>query len=274
MITQDLHTHSVRDDGQNKLEDMVRAAISAGLTSIGFSGHSPLLTPNDWTIPAKFLADYRAEAKRLKKAYAGKIDVYCGLEWDLMSELPADDYDYVIGSIHHIPLEGIVINVDNSPEATARYLGEEFGGNADVAAKMYFAQYALLAAIRQVDIVGHFDLITKFDEQYGFFNPDSPAYRAAALEALETLVSAGKIFEINTGAISRGYRTTPYPSRALLKAIQSFGGKITITSDAHCEKNVAYGFDEAERLALECGFREIMRLEGDVFVPTGIGEPT
>jgi histidinol-phosphatase (PHP family) len=272
MITQDLHTHSVRDDGQNKLEDMVRAAISAGLTSIGFSGHSPLRTPNEWTIPAKFLPDYRAEGKRLKEAYAGTIDVYCGLEWDLMSEPPAEDYDYIIGSIHHIPLEGIVVNVDNSPEATARYLGEEFGGNADVAAKLYFAQYAVLAAIEQVDIVGHFDLITKFDEQYGFFNPDSPTYRAAALEALKTLIAAGKIFEINTGAISRGYRTTPYPSRALLKAIREFGGEITITSDAHSINAVAYAFDQAEQLALECGFHEIMRLEDGAFVPAGIGE--
>jgi histidinol-phosphatase (PHP family) len=86
---------------------------------------------------------------RLKDAYVGRIDVYCGLEWDLLSETPSEEYDYLIGSIHHIPLEGIVINVDESPEATWRYLGEQFGGNTDAAAKMYFAQYAVLAAMEE-----------------------------------------------------------------------------------------------------------------------------
>mgnify|MGYP001183478611 CR=1 FL=1 len=272
MITQNLHTHSVRDDGRNKLEDMVRAAISAGLTSVGFSGHSPLPFPNDWTIPAEYLADYRAEVQRLKKAYAGQIDVYCGLEWDLLSEMPSAEYDYIIGSIHHIPIAGSVINVDHSPEATWRYLGEQFGGNADAAAKMYFAQYAVLAAIEKVDIIGHFDLITKFDEQYHFFLTDSPVYRSAAMEALETLVKADKIFEINTGAISRGCRTTPYPSRELIEAVHMLGGRITISSDAHSADAIVCAFDQAERLALDCGFREIWEFDGKTFVPAGIGE--
>lgn len=272
MITQNLHTHSVRDDGRNRLEDMVRAAISADLTSVGFSGHSPLPFANDWTIPAEHLADYRAEVRRLKDAYAGRIDVYCGLEWDLLSETPSDDYDYIIGSIHHIPIEGMVINVDHSADATWRYLGECFGGNTDAAAKVYFAQYAVLAAMEQVDIIGHFDIITKFDEQYHFFRTDSAQYRAAALEAVETLVKAGKVFEINTGAISRGFRTTPYPSDELLRAINRLGGRITITSDAHSTTGIVCSFDQAEQLALECGFREIWEFDGKTFVPTGIGE--
>lgn len=272
MITQNLHTHSVWDDGRDTLEDMVRAALFAGLTSVGFSGHSPLSFQNDWTIAPERLADYRAEVRRLKAAYAGRIDVYCGLEWDLLSEMPSPEYDYIIGSVHHIPVEGYVINVDHSPEATWTYLGECFGGNADAAAKMYFAQYAVLAAIGDVDIIGHFDLITKFDEQYHFFRTDSAQYRAAALEALEALVKADKIFEINTGAISRGFRTTPYPSDTLLKAIRRLGGRITITSDAHSTTGIVCSFDSAEQLALACGFREVWQFNGDSFVPVGLGE--
>ena len=63
----------------------------------------------------------------------------------------------------------------------------------------------------ETDIVGHFDLLTKFNERRCFFDEESPAYRRAALRAMEALVAAGKIFEVNTGAISRGYRSTPYP---------------------------------------------------------------
>lgn len=272
MITQNLHTHSVWDDGQNTLEDMTRAAISAGLTSVGFSGHSPLSFKNDWTIVPERLSDYRAEVQRLKTMFSGQIDVYCGLEWDLLSEPPSDDYDYIIGSIHHLPIEGLIINIDSSAEDVWRYLGECFGGNADAAAKMYFAQYAVLAAMESVDIVGHLDIITKFDEQFHFFRTDSAMYRAAAMEAIETLVKAGKIFEINTGAISRGYRTTPYPSDELLRAINRLGGRVTITSDAHSTTGIVCSFDQAEQLALDCGFREIWQFNGDTFAPTAIGE--
>ena len=96
--------------------------------------------------------------------------------------------------------------------------------------------------------------LEEFDEQRGFFNPDSPAYRAAAKKALKTLVDAGKIFEINTGAISRGFRTTPYPSAELLKSICSFGGRVTITSDAHSASGLdgmRFGVDQARRGWLE-----------------------
>ena len=60
MITQNLHTHSTFDDGQNTMEEMVRAAISAGLTSLGFSIHTPMPYAACWTIPSGRMADYIA----------------------------------------------------------------------------------------------------------------------------------------------------------------------------------------------------------------------
>ena len=267
MILQNLHTHSIWDDGQDTLEAMARAAMRAGLSSIGFSGHSPLPFSNGWAITPERLAGYRAEVLRLKDVFTGQIDVYCGLEWDLLSVPPPETFDYIIGSIHHMPTADFIINVDCSPEATERYLNAYFGGNPDAAAQAYFSQYAALAAVEAVDVVGHFDLITKFDEQCGFFKPDSPAYRAAAAEAIKTLVDADKIFEINTGAISRGFRTSPYPSAELLTIIRSLGGRVTVSSDAHSAGGIACSFDEAARLAQECGFSEIWRLDGSSFIP-------
>lgn len=272
MILQNLHMHSLWDDGQNSTDEMVRAAIAAGLISVGFSGHSPVPFPAEWTIAKEDLPAYRAEVRRLQETYTGRIDIFCGLEWDLLSETDFADCDYVIGSIHHIPLESETINVDNSPEETKRYLSACFGGDADAAAKAFFAQYGALAEIAEIDIIGHFDLITKFDERHHFFDAESPVYTSAALEAMEALVKKDKIFEINTGAISRGYRTTPYPSRELLTMLKKMGGRITISSDAHTADGVACSFGPAEELALSCGFKEIWNLDGKKFVPAGIGE--
>jgi len=273
MITQNLHTHSTFDDGQNTMEEMVRAAISAGLHSLGFSVHTP--APDgcawEWAIAKERLPAYAQEARRLREAYRGRISVYHGAEWEMLSSIPPDGFDYVIGSIHHIVRGGEAYSVDASAYVTADCLARAFGGDADAAVEAYFAQYADLAQIEKVDIVGHFDLPTKFDEQRRFYDPDSPRFHAAALSAMDALNAAGKIFEINTGAIARGYRTAPYPSRALLLALKARGGRVAISADAHCAADVAFGFAEAEALARACGFTETWVFDGSGFVPAPLG---
>lgn len=267
MITQNLHAHTTWDDGKDSAEAMILAAIGAGLTSIGLSAHCPLPFDNDWECPADRLPAYIAEVRALARKYAGKIDVYMGLEWDAMAEgIDLTPFDYVIGSVHELPVDGHR-SVDWAAEKTAAYLRDCFGGDADAAAEMFYAQYGKVAANPQVQIVGHFDLITKFDEIGHFFDPQSPRYRAAAAAAMEALVRAGKIFEINTGAIGRGYRTSPYPSAELLSRLHALGGRVTISSDAHSVSGVACAFDQAQRLAKDAGFAQIWVFDGKEFVP-------
>ena len=95
-------------------------------------------------------------------------------------------------------------------------------------------------------------------------------YRKAALSAMEKLVRAGKIFEVNTGAISRGYRTTPYPSHELLGALHEMGGKITVSADAHHVSGVVCAFDQAEALVRRCGFKDVWVLTKDGFRPQAL----
>ena len=272
MFQQNLHTHSTFDDGQNTLEEMARAAMSAGLASIGFSVHAPMPFPSCWTIDAARLPDYFAEAQRVKNALRGQIDVFCGTEWDLYSPIALTGFDYVIGSIHHISIGNELPCVDNSVEETRRMIRTNFSGDADAMAEAYFRQYEALAQVTEVGIVGHFDLLTKFDEQWPFFDSDSPRFCAAATEAMDLLIAAGKIFEINTGAISRGYRTTPYPSETLLRELFARGARITISADAHRTQDVTFGFAEAEALAQSCGYREAWQFDGTQFVAVPLND--
>ena len=116
-------------------------------------------------------------------------------------------------------------------------------------------------------IAGHFDLLTKFDERHRFFNPESPRFRKAALAAMDALADAGKIFEVNTGAISRGWRSAPYPSRDLLAELKRRGARVTVSSDAHAKDAVACWFPQAEEMLKACGFREIWQFDGKEFAP-------
>ena len=87
------------------------------------------------------------------------------------------------------------------------------------------------------DIIGHFDLVTKFNELGGYLDLSDPRYVRAWKAAVDALLSYDRPFEINTGAISRGYRTTPYPGAAVEMCIRdSFFTKQRSNFHGRCGK--------------------------------------
>ena len=104
------------------------------------------------------------------------------------------------------------------------------------------------------DIIGHFDLITKFNEKRPRFDENEPRYRKAAIDAVDSLLTYCRPFEVNTGAISRGYRTTPYPSRGLLEYINARGGCVILSSDSHRADTLNFAFEDALDIVRSVGF--------------------
>lgn len=255
-----VHTHSVMCDGKNTLEEMARAAFESGAVSFGASGHShtPVPGDEDITLPADLTA-YRGEVLRLRRAYAGRMDVLLGIELDSWSDMDfhPTDFDYWIGSVHHLynRTAGSYHGVDDSPETLVRGCQVLCGGDFQSLAELYYDSVAQMAA-RKPTILGHIDLITKFNEGGALFDEAAPRYRRAALEALHAADPAVTLLEINTGAISRGYRTAPYPALFLLREWRDMRGRIILTADAHSAGAIACGFEEATRLAREAGFKE------------------
>lgn len=254
MIRQNLHCHTNFDDGADAPERMVLAAEAAGLGSVGISLHCPVSGQEAWCCAPEDEPRFLREMRRLRAAYADRIPVFCGLEYDLAGERRFEPYDYVIASCHL--MDGF--SVDNTPEEAAALIAR-FGG-AERAAEEYYRRVSSIAEIEEADIVGHFDLLTKFDERRPLYDTASRAYRDAAFAAMEVLNRAGKIFEINTGAISREWRTVPYPAPELLRHLNALGGRICLSSDAHAAAHIAFGFEEAESLARTCGFTELWQL--------------
>lgn len=268
---QNLHTHSSFSDGKHTPEEMVLGAVRAGCLSLGFSDHSPMppaADPDGWSMKTEMLPAYRAEILRLREAYAGKPEIFLGLEQDVDSPPPEGGWDYLIGSVHGVWSGGCYLPVDESADAFDRAIREHFGGDCLAFARAYYRREAEAAGQTGCDIVGHFDLITKFNEGGRRFDESDLRYRAAALEALEALMERDVIFEINTGAMSRGCRTAPYPAPFLLKAIRQKGGRICITSDSHSADAVVHAFPQAAALAEACGFREAWVLTKKGFRPS------
>jgi len=270
-IKQNLHTHCTFCDGRDTPEEMIAEAAIQGFDSIGFSSHSsslhrPIHNP-DGTKPAR----YREYIRRLKDEYKGKIDIYLGLESDLF--LVGDDlseYDYVIGSVHYLELDGQILNADVGLDAFKKLINEHFGGDGMAVARNYYEMLSRLPEVGKFDIIGHFDIITKHIEAFPFVDVQSREYRRYAIEAAESL--AGKIpyFEVNTGAAARGYRTTFYPDPYILRELKRLGFGAVITTDCHDRTKLGYGFDDARQLLCDCGYREIYVLGDGGFKPVSL----
>ena len=126
-------------------------------------------------------------------------------------------------------------------------------------------QLPLSLNLAKCDIAGHFDLIAKHSEKLDILNVESAEYKNYALEAVTAVAEKIKIFEINVGCISRGYRSYPYPAPFILKLIKELGCGVTISSDCHHIKYLNTNFDLGLELAKSCGFREVMILTNDGF---------
>ena len=109
------HTHTTLCDGADTPEDMVRAALAADMSHLGFSGHMDADIHMDW--PA-----YVREVTRLRAAYADRIDILLGVELDCLYD-PAScpGAEYVIGSTHFLDVDSPEpISVDCSEDDLLR----------------------------------------------------------------------------------------------------------------------------------------------------------
>ena len=168
------------------------------------------------------------------------------------SDTATDDYDYVIGSVHYLNINGWYMSVDHTTQIFSELI---HACNDDVyeVCERYYALVSDVVNKTGADIIGHFDLLTKFNERYKFFDTQNERYINASRKALDSLLKTGRPFEINTGAISRGWRTSPYPSLEILEYIASKNGKVILSSDSHQKKTLMYKFDECEKLVSELG---------------------
>ncbi len=248
MIKTDLHTHTVYCDGNNTPEEMILSALGKGFDCIGFSGHSYTFFDERYCMSKSGTLLYRDEIASLKKKYRGRINVLCGIEQDYYSEEKADGYDYVIGSVHFLKMGDDYLPIDNTLEIQKESIAKYFGGDSLAYAEKYFETVADVYDKTKANIIGHFDLLTKFCDVEKIFDRDHPRYINAWKNAADRLLKTPVIFEINTGAISRGYRKDPYPDYQIIKYIKNNGGRFILSGDGHSTDAIGFSFSDFEYL--------------------------
>lgn len=264
---QNLHTHCTYCDGKNTIREMVASARESGLTSLGFSSHPYTGLPDDFCGMEKdAFSSYCNEIREVSEEM--DFEIFTGLELESrdangdVSNKPSG-LDYAIGSCHYYQKGDVRFPVDYTADRY-RDAVDYFGGEKPLM-ESYYEQIVSFAKRSDYDITGHFDLVTKFLDQIDMSFTQSSWYLDLSMDAMDEILREDKIIEINTGAISRGYRKTFYPSLDLVRHILQRKGRIIISSDSHRVGTLTSYFEQAEQILKDIGFRTQMILTKEGF---------
>ncbi len=277
MQKMNFHTHSTYCDGSGTPEEYVQAALRKKFQALGFSGHTPLPFPNNWTMDEEILPVYLNDIRQLQEQYSGRIELYLGLETDYLDEkynpaspqVQALNLDYQIGSIHMLqdPEDGRYYSFDGPLDELHHLIQVTFGGSARKFITAYYRQMLRMLETGGFDIIGHFDLVKKHNRQAAFFSEEESWYRRIVEETITAVAESGLRLEVNTGAMSRGYTSEPYPSPWILDLCAQAGGNnqadqaarggipVVINADAHKPDLIDYAFEEIEAMLTAKGYR-------------------
>lgn len=244
MILSDFHVHTTYCDGKSTPREIAEEAVSLGMTRLGFSGHGYTWFDESYCMSKAGADAYISEIAALKEEYSGRIAILCGVEQDYYSDEPTDRYDYVIGSVHYLRLKGKYVPIDKSREILMCAAREYFGGDIIALAEEYYRTVSDVVRKTHADIIGHFDLITLFNEGEALFDERDPRYIRAWRSATDSLLTYNVPFEINTGAISRGYKSSPYPSYDIVRYLKEKGARLILSSDSHKKDTLCFAFNK------------------------------
>jgi len=261
------HSGSFCTHARDELGAVVERAVEAGFTHYGLSEHAPRdravdLFPDERELglgPAELAAtfeDYGREARRLQDVFADRIELLVGFEterlppgsWDArMAGLRAEGaFDYVVGSVHDV--DGVWI--DASAETTAG-LVETLGGRGALEVRYFEALSELVERVRP-EVVGHPDLVRRFDPPGGGLTPEG---LAAAEGVLDAALEVGAALDVNSGALRRGGPL--YPCTELLARARETGVPVTLGDDSHGVDQVGRGLDQALAAIAEAGYERV-----------------
>ncbi len=262
MIKSNLHSHSRYDDGYEELESYIESALEKGFGVYGFSAHAPVVFENNWNMKLGDLSEYLNTINDLKVKYKDRIEIHTGLETDFYPNCVdwrnKTGIEYTIGAVHFLKNEqtGSYMDLDGTKKEFELTLKEGFNNDIHALFRAYFAKIRKMLLKMPPNIIAHLDVIKKNNTGNLFFKETDSVYQDEIMKTLELIYLTDTIVEINTGGLSRGYVTEPYPSRWILENCHDMGIQITVNSDSHHPDNIDYYYDEIYAQLKEIGYKK------------------
>ncbi|MDZ4697194.1 MAG: histidinol-phosphatase [Deltaproteobacteria bacterium] len=248
------------------LEQVVERAYAVGYTTFGLSEHAPRFRAEDLfpdesdLIPAdlELMFDaYLQRATTLRAEWSDRLELIVGFESEV---IPGDTWlskmqairndpriEYVVGSVHTVG--GVCI--DLSAEKTAK-VAENLGGT-EALHRQYFADVTAMIEALRPDVIGHLDLIRKFDGHAPNFSSESFRLIDRALEATR---SVGAALDVNASPARKGVGPV-YPMREILERAYRMGVAVTLGDDSHGPDDVGVGLSASVAAIANAGYKTI-----------------
>ncbi len=228
-------------------EEYCYHAIKKGLRGIIFTCHAPL--PNGWSAEVRMANDefpaYVAMVERARAAFAGKLEVYLGLESDFMPGLePWLEHLHGRARLHHV--------LGSVHYQMAFYRERFFTGDVFSYQKTYYEHLALAAESGLFDTLSHPDLVKNERPSEWHF----PRIRDAVTRALDRIAATGVAMELNTSGLFKAIpEMNPNPEQ--LRLMRDRGIPVVLGADAHRPERVADGYVAALGLLRDAGYEEV-----------------
>ena len=259
------HSSKYCNHAEDTLEDIIQKYIDLGYKKVGISEHIPplndkFLYPDEKQANLSVLdinkrfENYFTDIKKLKLEYRDRINIFAGLETETYTGY-ADHVknlilkfqpDYIVGSVHHIN------------DVCFDYSKEEYDslalamGSCDRMYEKYFnIQYEMIMTIKPF-IVGHFDLIRIYDEDYRN-RVEKPAVKQKILRNLELIKSMNLVMDFNLRPLARGEKE-PYITASILKKAREMKIRVVPGDDSHSVKHAGFHVDKAITILETYGF--------------------
>lgn len=274
------HSHCTFCDGKAPAEEFVKAAIEAGFHSYGVSSHSPLPFDTRWSLSKGDVEAYLREMERLKKQYAGQIELYVGLEIDYLNDGwgPANDYfqrmplDYRIGSVHLVTNgeTGEMMDMDGSFDDFRENFRNVYHDDLKHLVRDYFRSSARMIELGGFDFVAHLDKISMNGSLVEPMLTEQAWYNELLREYLQLIAEKGVMVEVNTKAYTK--KGLMFPNVKYFKWLKELNIPVMVNSDAHLPQLVNDNRELAFRLLRDAGVKSTMRLHRGVWEEVPMSE--
>lgn len=265
----DYHVHTAfSDDSEYPMELVVQDAIGLGLEELCFTDHVDYGVKLDWDSGAEIawrdgqpLANvdypkYLEAIRNLRERYGNRITLKTGLEFGVQVHTVPQfralfqkySLDFVILSVHQ---------VEDKEFWTQEF--QEGRTQQEYNERYYQELLDLTKTYQDYSVLGHLDLIVRYDEQgvYPF-----EKVKPMVAEILRNAIQNGKGIELNTSFHRYGLSDST-PSRAILELYRDLGGEIlTIGSDSHKSQHLGAYIREGQELLKGLGFKRFCTFEG------------
>lgn len=264
----DYHVHTeFSDDSTYPMEQVVKDAIALALDEICITDHVDYGVKADWDSDEPILyrhgepianVDYprfMTEFKRVQQLYGDRLSIKLGMEFGVQSHtIPQFEtlfkrypFDFIILSIHQVEDKEFWTQDFQQGRAQQEY-NERY----------YEEMLKVVRAYKNYSVLGHMDLIKRYDEA-GIYPFEK--VKPFIAEILKIVIADGKGIEVNTSSHRYGLSDS-MPSTELLQLYHDLGGTIvTIGSDSHAPAHLGTYIQEAEYQLKSLGFQHFCTYE-------------